>query len=85
MVLVVEVRGVLDVGLLGEELVAVRDGGEGRRVDVEEVDLLERETLRLGDEEEREGEAQEAAATPDEEHLGTEVGVSGTIVDEVGR
>ena len=71
--------------ILGNELVAVRARGEGRRVEVEEVDLLERQTLGLGDEEEREGEAQEAAAAPDEEHLGAEVGVAGTVVDEVGR
>ena len=85
-VVLVVVHGarVLDVRVLGDELVAVRARGEGRRVEVEEVDLLERQTLGLGDEEEREGEAQEAAAAPDEEHLGAEVGVAGTIVDEVG-
>ena len=39
--------GALACGLVREELVAVADGGDGRRVLVEEVDLLEGESLGL--------------------------------------
>lgn len=51
---------------------------------VELIDLLEGETLGLVDEEVDEGDAQETAGEPDEEDLGLEVGLSGTVVDEVG-
>lgn len=51
---------------------------------VELVDLLEGQTLGLVDEKVDEGDAQETAAEPDEEDLGLEVGLAGTVVDEVG-
>ena len=48
------------------------------------VDLLEGQTLGLVDEEVDEGDAEEAGAEPDEEHLGLQVGVVRAVVDEVG-
>lgn len=58
--------------------------GSNRHLLVELVDLLESKTLGLVDEEVDEGNAQEAAAEPDEEDLGLEVGVALAVVDEVG-
>ena len=46
------------------------------------VDLLERETLGLRDEEVGEEEGEEAGAAPDEEDLRTEVAL--LLVDDVG-
>lgn len=51
---------------------------------VELINLLEGQTLGLVNEEVDEGDAQETAAEPDEEDLGLEVGLAGTVVDEVG-
>lgn len=51
---------------------------------VELIDLFEGETLGLVDEEVDKGDADEAAAEPDEEDLALEVGLAGTKVDEVG-
>ena len=51
---------------------------------VQLVDLLERETLGLVDEEIDEGDADEAAREPYEEDLALQVGVAGTVVDEIG-
>lgn len=48
------------------------------------VDLLERVRLGLVDEEVDKGNADEAEREPDEEDLGLQVGVSGTVVDQVG-
>lgn len=48
------------------------------------VDLLERVRLGLVDEEVDERNADEAEREPDEEDLGLQVGVSGTVVDQVG-
>jgi hypothetical protein len=53
------------------------------RVHVQQVDLFERKSLRLGDAEVREDDTAEACRSPDEEHLGAEVSISGLIVDEV--
>lgn len=55
------------------------------RVSVENVHLLERESLGLGDEEVREEEAQHAASTPDEEDVRLESRVSRSRVDKVRR
>ena len=66
-----------------------RDPADGAAGDldlvVEFVDLFEGEALGLVDEEVDEGDAEEAAAEPDEEDLGLEVGVAGAVVDEEGR
>ena len=48
------------------------------------VDLLEGKTLGLVDHGPDEEDADEAASAPDEEDLGTHVGVTGTVVDHVG-
>jgi len=48
------------------------------------VDLLEGETLGLGDEDVRVDDAAEAEAVPEPEDLGTEVGISVGSADEVG-
>ena len=79
------------VVVLVEDLLAVRDGADDRRLAVEAVDLLERQRARLGDEEVREEEAARARRAPDEEHLHAEVrrllavdAVRGRV-DEVGR
>ena len=76
---------VRDVDVLRDELAAVLDGRDRRRVLVEKVDLLERETLGLGNAEVREHEAARAGGAPDEEHLDTEVRVPRAGVDEVRR
>lgn len=49
------------------------------------VHLLKGETLGLRNENVGVDEAEEAKGAPEEEHLGTEVGVAGTIADKVGR
>ena len=69
---------------VGDKPAAVsgRIGGGG--VLVEDVDGFERETLGLGDAKVGEDEAADTGGTPEEEDLDSEVGVSGTIVDEVG-
>jgi hypothetical protein len=68
-----------------------RDGrNEARRLPrladlaIELVDLLERETLGLIDHSPDEEDADEAASTPDEEDLSTEVGISRAVIDHVG-
>ncbi len=50
---------------------------------VQLVDLLERESLGLVDEEVDEGDADEAASEPDEEDLALQVGIAWTVVDEI--
>jgi hypothetical protein len=52
---------------------------------VQLVDLLERQTLGLVDHGPGEEDTDEAASAPDEEDLGTEVGVARSVVDHVGR
>ena len=74
-----------NVRVVGNELAAVAGARYGRRVLVEQVDLLEREALGLGHAEVREDEAAQAGRAPDEEHLDLEARVSGAGVDEVGR
>lgn len=64
---------------------ALAGGTEPPHLAVQLVDLLERQALGLVDEEVDEGDAEEAAAEPDEEDLGLQVGVPGPVVDEVGR
>lgn len=50
---------------------------------VQIIDLLQRQAFRLVDEEVHKGNADKAAAEPDEEDLGLHVGVAFTIVDEI--
>lgn len=52
---------------------------------VQLVDLLEREALGLVDHGPHEDDADDAAATPDEEDFGAQVGVAGAVIDEVWR
>lgn len=61
-------------------------GGVGSPGDlfVEQVDLFQAEALCLVDHTVDESDADEAAAEPDEENLGLEVGIALTKVDEVG-
>lgn len=58
--LVVSALDVRNMDVVGDELAAITHGGDGRRVLVEEVDLLERETLGLGNAEVREDDAARA-------------------------
>jgi hypothetical protein len=51
---------------------------------VQLVDLLERQSLSLVDEEVDEGDAEEAGREPDEENLGLKVGVVRAVIDQVG-
>lgn len=71
--------------------VPVADGGDPIRtlagalaLGVQLVDLLERQTLGLVDEEVHEGDAEEAGGEPDEEDLGLKVGVVRAVVYQVG-
>src|SRR5690554_7388467 len=57
-------------------------GSAGRGLGHHLVDLLERETLGLRDEEVGEEQAADTGGTPDEEHLGTEIALTG--VNHVG-
>ena len=55
-----------------------------RYLEVQLVDLFQRQALRLVDHEVHEGDAEEAACEPDEEDLRLQVGVSWAPVDEIG-
>jgi len=70
--------------VFGDKLPAVRIGLDGSGVLVEDIDLFQGQALGLGDEEVGEEQASETGATPDEEHLGAEVGITGAGVDEEG-
>lgn len=63
--------------VVSDELISVRDRLDGSGVLVEDIDLLEGETLGLGDAEVGEDETADASRTPDEEHFWTEVSVFG--------
>lgn len=76
---------VRDAHVARDELAAVAHARPRRRVLVQQVDLLEREPLRLGDAEVREDDAAQARRAPDEEHLHAEAGVAWADVDEVRR
>lgn len=60
------------------------------RLAIEEINLLERQSLSLGDEEVGEDEAADAGSTPDKEDLDTKIGsfdtvrAEGSFIDEVG-
>jgi len=71
------------VDVLVHEFLAVLLAGDGSRVVVQDIDLLERKTLGLGDAEVGEDETSQAGRSPDEEHLDAKGGISGTGVDEV--
>jgi hypothetical protein len=68
--------------VVSDELISIRDGLDGGGILVEDIDLLQRETLSLGDAEVGEDETANTSRTPDEEHLGTKVSELG--VDDVG-
>lgn len=70
--------------LVSNELTTIPYGGDWCRVLIEEVDLLEGESLGLGDAEEGEDDAAGTRRTPDEEDFRLEVGVSWAGVDKVG-
>ena len=57
-----------------EHLLPVLVGSDDGGLSVEEIDLLEGETLGLGDEEVGEDDAEEAGGSPEEEDLDSEVG-----------
>ena len=57
----------------------------GRDVLVQQIDLLERETLCLGNAEVGKDDTAGTGRTPDVKHIGAEVCVSGARVDQVGR
>ena len=86
--LVVSLEPGLLLGVLAELAVGVglmghpAGGGAGRGLGHHLVDLLERETLGLGDEEVGEEQAADTGGTPDEENLGTEIALTG--VNHVG-
>jgi hypothetical protein len=62
------------LAVLSERLVRLPLGrGARSRLLQHLVDLLQGQALGLGDEEEREQEAERASAAPDKEHLGLEV------------
>ena len=69
--------------VIGNELATVARARDGRRVLVEQVDLLERETLGFRDAEVRKDHATCARRTPDEEDLHPKVGATRIRVDEV--
>ena len=52
---------------------------------IEQVDLLKRETLCLGNAEVRENDAHETRCTPNVKHFGAEVRISGARIDQIGR
>ena len=54
-----------------------------RDLSVQFINLFQGESLGFIDEEVHEGDADEAAASPDEEYFGLQIGVPLTIVDEV--
>lgn len=76
-------RLVLVVNVLLDELLAVLVRSSDGRVSVQQINLLETETLALGNEEVGEYEAEAASTTPDEEDGTSETSVSGSRVDEV--
>jgi len=57
-----------------DHLLPVLVGSDDGRLPVEEIDLLERESLGLGDEEVGEGNAESAGSSPEEEYFDSEVG-----------
>jgi hypothetical protein len=86
-------QGVLPRAVLIRNILNVLEADSGNKalalprladLEVELVDLLEGQTLGLVDHEVDEGDADEAEAAPDEEDLGLQVGVAGTLVDHVG-
>jgi len=77
------VSGVVrSVYIVGEELATVSGGGDGGRVLVQKIDLLERQSLCLGNAEVREDHTARACRTPKEEHLDTKIGIAWTGVDQ---
>ena len=76
---------VRDVNVVGDQLAAVPCAGDRGRVLVEQIDLLEGKTLRLGNAEVCEHETARARRAPDKEDLDAEVGVTRVAVDEVRR
>lgn len=79
----VHALGVRGVDVLGHEALADGASLARRSKGVHHVDLLEGETLGLGDEEVGEEEASQASGTPDEEDLHLETSRAGLLVDEV--
>lgn len=69
--------------VLVENLLAVLVGFEDGRGTVENVDLLEGETAGLGDDKVDKDKAENTARSPNVKDVGSEVGISGSGVDEV--
>lgn len=72
-----------NVRVVGNELAAVAGARYGRRVLVEQIHLLKRQTLRLRDAEVREDDTAQAGRSPNEEHLDLKACVAGIRIDEV--
>ena len=68
---------------LGNKLLAVPDRVNGNHVPVQQVDLFEGETLRLGDAEICKDDAAGTRRAPDVEYFGPKVCISGARVDHV--
>jgi len=56
-----------------EDLLAISVGSNDGRLAVQQIDLLQRQTLGLRDEEVREDKASNTSGTPDEEHLNSKI------------
>jgi hypothetical protein len=77
--------GVPELSTLREESLAVRDRFTGCDVLIQQIDLLERETLCFGNAEVGKDDTAGTCRAPDVKHLGAQVCVSGSRVDQVGR
>jgi hypothetical protein len=72
-----------ELDALRNKLLAVRDRVYGKRVPVQQVDLFQRETLRLRDAEICKDDAAATRRAPYVEYLGAKVCISGARVDHV--
>src|SRR6267142_4477597 len=75
--------GFLELGTLDEKSLAVRDRVNRDHVLIEQIDLLKRETLCLGNAEVRENDAHATRRTPNVKHFGAEICISGARIDQV--
>ena len=72
-----------NVHVIRDQFLPVPRRRQWRRVLVQDVDLLERQALRLWDAEEREDDASQTRRTPNEEHPGFETSGTWLLVDKV--
>lgn len=69
----------------GHPVLALPRSTQTLHLRVQLIDFLQGQTLGFVDEEVDERDADEAAAKPDEEHLGLQVGVALSVVDKIRR